>query len=124
MAVRSVKRFVLIGVLLLAGCSAVTSQEALYVEQSLNVEQVAVWEPFELTTYVEVEGKPVADATVEIEIQNEHGQSVGIVTPTSSDNGIYKLETVLDVAGQYEVISHVTVGEEHNMPSTELLVVE
>lgn len=118
------KKFILLAVLILAGCSAPAANEPLFVEQSLNVKQVAVWEPFELTTYVEAQGEPVADATVEIEIQNEHGQSVGIVTPVYTENGMYKLETVLDVAGTYDIISHVTVEEEHNMPSTELLVVE
>ena len=117
------KWFVLGACVFVAGCAA-QSEEALNVTLQPSVEEVAVWEPITFDVTVETFGEMEQQAIVEIEILNEAEQTIGILPASHVQDGRYTLETVLDVAGDYEVISHVTVDEHHSMPSTTITVVE
>ena len=117
------RKLVWLFILLLVGCEA-ESKEALQVQLSASEQKVEVWAPITFQIEVESFGEQEDNAIVEMEIINEQQQTVGILPATFIEAGRYELETVLDLPGQYEVISHVTVEEHHSMPSLSITVVE
>ncbi|AOZ91120.1 FixH family protein [Paenibacillus crassostreae] len=96
------------------------------VELSIQPEQIKVNENVIIEVQVTQNKEMVTDADkvlIEIIPSEANGTHVELEASHISD-GLYVLETSLDQADTYSVISHVTVGAMHSMPKTNLIVTE
>ncbi|WP_438350957.1 FixH family protein [Paenibacillus sp. FA6] len=96
------------------------------VELSIQAEQVKVNDKVMIEVLVTQNNKNVTDANkvlIEFVPSTEGGKHVELEAAHAGE-GKYVLETSLDQADTYNVISHVTVGAMHSMPKKELVVTE
>ena len=94
------------------------------VELSIQPEQVKVNDKIMIEVLVTRNNKQVTDANkvlIEFVPSNEGGTHIEMEA-THVGDGKYVIETSLDQADTYSVISHVTVGAMHSMPKKELIV--
>lgn len=110
----------LLTVLLLTGCSA-QANETLDVTLNASKSELEAFEPVTITATVTYNGEPIQnDVEIEFELINPTGNAIGSVTPDTSGDGKYTIETSFDGTGTYKVISHVSYGEQHEMPEIEV----
>jgi hypothetical protein len=113
----------LIGCLcLLGGCSEseqsnVSKTSDLEVEVSSNPKKVKLLEPVKITALVTRDGVEVSEkAEVEFELIKKDSATIGSVTPENIGDGKYQIETIFDEEGVYQIVSHVSLGNDHEMP--------
>ncbi|MGZ9584167.1 FixH family protein [Paenibacillus marinisediminis] len=115
-----------VAIMLLAGCSneheghdmgsSMNSLAMINVELS-TPEQVSVNESATFTAYVTQDSKAVENADkVEFEWWIEGGEHHKLEVK-HKESGKYEWSNKFDQAGKYTIISHVTVGAMHSMPS-------
>lgn len=113
-------RIVLLSVLLLVGCST-SSNEGLHVALEANKTTVEAFEPIIFSATVLYNGELVEDGVeIDFEFIHPNGQSIGIVTPTNAGEGLFTIETSFDLPGTYNIISHVSYENAHEMPQVEV----
>lgn len=118
----------LISLIVLGGCSANNQPSAskatgLEVEISSNPKNAKLLEPVKITAVVTNNGVPVSkDAEVEFELMKKDGGSIGSVQPENMGDGKYQIETIFDEEVVYQVVSHVTYENQHEMPIYEINV--
>ena len=112
----------------LAGCSlmaepSASKPEGLKVEVISNPENAILLEPIKITATVTMNGTAVSEeADVFMELIKKDGAVIGTVRPEMVGDGKYQIETIFDEEGVYQIVSHVTLGEEHEMPVYEINV--
>ena len=119
----------LIGCLfVLGGCSASEQSNAskaagLEVEVTSNPKNVKLLEPVKIKALVTNDGVEVSEkAEVEFEIIKKDRATIGSVTPEKLEDGKYQIETIFDEEGVYQIVSHVSLGNDHEMPIYEINV--
>ena len=65
---------------------------------------------------------PLARAEVEFELIKKDGAYDWFCTPENIGDGKYQIETIFDEEVVYQIVSHVTLGNEHEMPIYEINV--
>jgi hypothetical protein len=125
----------LLGVILLGGCSSSQTKHSEIHNMDMSMEPIKVelfWSPDEIVVNEKVtfkavvtqEDMPVDDAkAVLFEIVNteDKGQKLEIKGELVGE-GTYQAEGTFEKEGQYMVTSHVTARTMHSMPSKELSV--
>ena len=119
---------IMILLLSLVGCSSnvesnATKAKGLEVEVRSNPEQVPLLKPVKIIATVTNNGASVGkDPDIYFELIKKDGAVIGNVTPEKISDGKYQIETIFDEVGIYQIVSHVTLGEEHVMPVYEINV--
>lgn len=115
--------------LLLGGCSSIDktlaskATDGLKVEVTSNPKKAKLLKPVKITALVTKDGIPVSDkAEVEFELIKKDGGTIGSVTPENIGNGKYQIETIFDEEIVYQIVAHVSLGNEHEMPVYEVNV--
>ena len=107
---------VVLVVLLLAACQK-SEPAGLVVDLQSSVETASVNEVVQFVAFVKYDDEPVtADADVQFEVI-ENGISYGNLPIKPSKEGEYELELKFIEPGEHQIISHVTYGEMHEMPT-------
>lgn len=114
-------------VVLLGGCSAndrpVSKATGLEVEVISNPTKATLLEPVKITAVVTNDGVSVSDkAEVKFELIKKDGATIGSVNPENIGDGKYQIETIFDEVGVYQIVSHVTLENDHEMPIYEMNV--
>lgn len=118
----------IIGCLLLGGCSTIERAHApkstgLEVEVTSNPKHAKLLKPVKVTALVTNNGTPVSNkAEVQFELIKKDGATIGSVTPENIGNGKYQIETIFDEEVVYQIVAHVSLGNEHEMPIYEVNV--
>jgi hypothetical protein len=113
---------------LLGGCSEseqsnVSKTSDLEVEVFSNPKKVKLLEPVKITALVTSDGVEVSEkAEVEFELIKKDSATIGYVTPDYIGDGKYQIETIFDEEGVYQIVSHVSLGNDHEMPIYEINV--
>lgn len=88
-----------------------------------NPENAKLLEPVKIIATVTMNGAQVSDKTqIFFELMKKDGVIIGNVTPERIGDGKYQIETIFDEKGVYQIVSHVTLGNEHEMPIYEIQV--
>jgi hypothetical protein len=112
----------------LFGCSSnvelsATKTQGLKVEVITHPEIAILLDPITITTIVTINGTAVGEeADVILELKKKDGAVIGTVRPEMVGEGRYQIETIFDEEGVYQIVAHVTLGEEHEMPVYEINV--
>ncbi|KKI90506.1 hypothetical protein WQ54_21415 [Bacillus sp. SA1-12] len=119
----------LIGCLLiLGGC---TAKEEAKTSKTIGLDvavtsipkQIQLLKPVKITALVTINGAEVNEkAEVEFELIKKNGAQIGFVTPEYIGDGKYQIETIFDEEGEYQIVSHVSIGNVHEMPIFEIKV--
>ncbi|MGE8077466.1 FixH family protein [Peribacillus loiseleuriae] len=124
------RKFILLIVclLILAGCSAsdepkATKAVGLEVNVKSNPKDAKLLEPVKIIATVTNDGVEVSEkAEVMFELIKKDGATLGSINPENIGNGKYQIETIFDEEGVYQIISHVSLENAHEMPIHEINV--
>ncbi|MHA0855287.1 FixH family protein [Paenibacillus sp. CMAA1364] len=129
---------VIISLLMLVGCNSEKNSHSnmdmgsndsltpVLVDLSVQPEQIKVKDKIMIEVLVTQNNEHVNNAdkvVIEFVPSNKEGKHVELNAEHAGE-GKYVLETSLDKADTYTVISHVTVGAMHSMPKKEIVVTE
>lgn len=100
-----------------------TDQANLYsIEFSTDPAEIHAGQEIKLIEKVSQKGKPITDATVEMEIWRDGEKNHKMVPSSGGQDGNYNVYQSFPDAGTYHVTLHTTANTIHQMPTKELQV--